>query len=80
MLNLPEKRSIGFGIFKISHRQVFLRRPVSGIGQLKCNRGSLAYGRLGLSESKLREGIRPEIHFLLPSVTGIGKAHLIVRA
>ena len=80
MLNLPEKSRISFGIFKISHRQVFLCGPVSGIGQLKGNRGSLIYGRLGLSESKLREGIRPEIHFLLPSVTGIGKAHLIVRA
>ena len=79
MLNLPEQACVRLGILHITERQIFLRRPVAGVGHFQHLRRALIHSRLRLRQSHITEGVLLNAHFLLPAVVRDAHSHFGIR-
>ena len=70
MVDFPEKTGMYLGVLEISHGEIFLGGPVSGVGDVEMVGGALNRRLLNELHAKLREGVGLPVEFPLPAVVG----------
>ena len=80
VVNLKKQTRICRTVSNISHRHIFLRRPVARIRNLNRLRSSLIIMRLRLRHAKICKPVLLHRQLLLPSIVNHNHRHLVIRA